>query len=139
MDSLLGEDMEFDVVTRPAPEITAEVTTTLEELIKKRIRDGDFDDVEPRQELPAANFRPAAELDQEKSKLALGDVYEKDYLQAMNKTPTEATAKLTKEHEEIRALMVALDHQLNALSNFNYVRPVFIHPLPCLPVFLVES
>ena len=92
LDSMLQEDVEFDVTTRPAPEITEETTQTLEDMIMQRVRDEAFDDVE-RKDDPRnlAAYRPAdtIELDGEKSKQGLGDVYADEFAkQASGKTAT---------------------------------------------------
>lgn len=44
--SLLEKPLEFDFVGQLPPPITEEVTQSLEETIKQRIRDENFDDVE---------------------------------------------------------------------------------------------
>ena len=45
-------DVDVNYVARAAPTVTAETTGTLEEMIRRRIRDEDYDDVERR--LPPA-------------------------------------------------------------------------------------
>nr|5O9E_B Chain B, Putative U3 small nucleolar ribonucleoprotein protein [Thermochaetoides thermophila DSM 1495] len=45
VNSLLGEDMEFDHVGKPVPVVTEEVSESIEELIKRRILAGEFDEV----------------------------------------------------------------------------------------------
>jgi U3 small nucleolar ribonucleoprotein component len=62
-----------------APVITMESTAELEKMIKKRIVEGSFDDV-IRIKDTTEDFKPKpkVELDHEKSKLSLSEVYEKE-------------------------------------------------------------
>lgn len=123
-DSLLQEDLDFEVTSRPAPEITEESTKTLEQVVIQRIKDQAFDDVQRKEDpknLPAYKPPAVGELDQQKSKKGLGDVYGDDY--ARKSDPTKSTAAeeaLGKDHEEINELFKALHAQLNALTNFHY-------------------
>ena len=107
-----------------APEITEESTQTLEQVIIQRIKDQAFDDVQRKEDpknLPAYKPPAVGELDQQKSKKGLGDIYGDDY--ARKSDPTKSTAAeeaLGKDHEEINELFKALHAQLNALTNFHY-------------------
>ena len=68
-----------------APVITEETTASIETIIKQRILDQAWDDVErkikPKEE--AFEFKKRITLDQEKSKLSLGEIYEQEYLKKM--------------------------------------------------------
>lgn len=116
-----GAEIQVDYLSRPAPAITEEVTRSLEDRIKQRILDGDYDDVE--RKLPMekdADYRPKAELSMEKSKVGLGEEYAQAYEQQVMGHASESETALSKEHEELHNMFTALCHKLDSLSNFHY-------------------
>ncbi len=130
-DSLLEEYLDFDHTTRQKPVTSTETTADLEKMIKQRIKDKAFDDVE-RKLKPVEmkyEFRKQIALDHEKSKLGLSEVYEQDYLKQQEKQTLGETAGLdggdtnalpNKKHDEIRKMMQSLFIKLDALSNFHF-------------------
>lgn len=67
MNSALEVDLDFERAVRPPPQPTEEVTASIEDLIRKRIADHNFDDV-PRAALPAPEKRRKTfELSDQKS------------------------------------------------------------------------
>ena len=80
-DSLLTKSMDFEVGLRPPPIPDREFTDKLEKMIKQRIIDDIFDDpikkdfINLNEEKKAEN-----DLDFEKSKKGLGEIYEEKYL-----------------------------------------------------------
>ncbi|EST05324.1 Mpp10 protein [Kalmanozyma brasiliensis GHG001] len=127
-DSLLEQDLEFERAAKVTPQVTEEMTESIEDLIKRRILDRNFDDVIRRREMEALPFLPSRllELSDSKSAKSLAELYEEEY-QAARGTEgedgapvAEADAKLAKEHEEITTLYDDIFNKLDALSNAHF-------------------
>ena len=131
VNSLLEGTPEFEMASKQAPTITVEHTASLEEIIKKRILDEDWDDVVPR-ELPDVGWHKkrgeVPEVSQEKSKLGLGELYEREYLKKAVGYDVDATEKQTEEEkakDEMKQLFANLCSKLDALSNYHFApRPI---------------
>lgn len=119
-DSLLEEFVVFDHATKTAPVVTVEKTEELEDMIKRRISEQSWDDVVRKREQDLEDLAPKRlpELDHEKSKVGLGDLYEQEYLKQIGAVEEEDKAK--ESHQEIRLLFAKLCHKLDALANFHY-------------------
>lgn len=131
------EDLEFEHGMRAVPVITEAFTARLEDRIKQRILDKNFDDVQRRSAMTNAdtlvNTKRDAALDSEKSKFSLMDLYEKEYMDKMQladeaRGEAAAAEPLTEiERDELRAINMwkRLSQHLDALSNFFYTpKPV---------------
>ncbi|XP_038072485.1 U3 small nucleolar ribonucleoprotein protein MPP10-like [Patiria miniata] len=125
-NSLLEENVDFEVTSKPAPVITEETTQALEDIIHQRVLDHAWDDVERKQRQIEApyEFKKRITLDQEKSKQSLAEIYEQEYLK---QSEQEKEEEENPAHAEIKTTMDALFVKLDALSNFHYM------PKPVLP------
>ncbi|KAI0233637.1 U3 small nucleolar ribonucleoprotein MPP10 [Lamellibrachia satsuma] len=132
-NSLLQEDLDFEHTTRPAPAITEETTMKLEDLIKQRVKDQAWDDVERKvkQVDTPFEYKKRVVLDQEKSKLSLGEVYEAEFLKQTEAEDMEV--RDDPQHAEIKKMMDSLFVKLDALSNFHYT------PKPAAPEIKIVS
>ena len=130
-NSLLEMTPEFEFATKQAPIITQEHTESIEEMIKRRVIEEDWDDVVPR-ELPDIGLDKRngelPEVSQEKSKLSLGELYEREYLKKATGYDKDTVEKETEEEKarsEMRALFANICSKLDALSNYHFApRPV---------------
>lgn len=117
-NSLLEEHLQFDHISKPAPLITEETTQKIEEIIKQRVKNSNWDDVERRikpLEQPF-EYKKRISIDHQKNKSSLAEVYEQEYLKSNQQKANEENP----EHQEIKKLMKNLFVQLDAYSNFNF-------------------
>ncbi|KAK9823286.1 hypothetical protein WJX72_001624 [[Myrmecia] bisecta] len=123
INSVLEMDLDFERSVKPPPQPTEEATASLEELIRKRVTDHQFDDP-PRMVAPPTDKRKTVlELDDKKSAKGLGELYEEEFVQKT--TGSVAEDKDERVRAEARALMKALSAKLDALSHFHYApKPV---------------
>lgn len=122
-DSLLEEDLEFERTAKTTPSLTQEDSEALEDMIKRRIRERQFDDVIRQRDLDALPFAPSKmlELSDAKSSKSLAELYEDEYQAARGDAPqAESDVKLANEHAAIASDMEALLNKLDALSNAHY-------------------
>lgn len=120
-NSLLEEIVDFDLTSRPPPIITEQTTVTLEDIIKRRIKDKVWDDV-VKKDKPiddSLTYRKPEILDHSKSKMSLAQVYEAEYLKQKHGTEEE-DSKEPENHKQIREAMNTLFAKLDALSHYHY-------------------
>ncbi|KAI0078906.1 Mpp10 protein [Panus rudis PR-1116 ss-1] len=123
-NALLEEDLEFERVMKAVPVITEETVQGLEERIKQRILDNQFDDVVRKRPVDDKPFLPSRilELQDTKSKQSLAEIYEEEYFaaQAGGLAGEDRDGKLKKEHAEIERLWENICSKLDALSNAHF-------------------
>ncbi|XP_020978261.1 U3 small nucleolar ribonucleoprotein protein MPP10 isoform X2 [Arachis ipaensis] len=123
-NSALEVDLDFEHNVRPAPVITEEVTASIEDMIKKRITEGNFNDVQKAPKLPSKVPREVKELDDNKSKKGLAEIYEQEYVE--KEDPTSAPLSFRDEQkQQASVLFKKLGLKLDALAHFSFApKPV---------------
>jgi len=127
LNSLLEEDLDFERTGKPVPVITAEVSESIEELIKRRILAHDFQDIIRRRPDDLATGSAARrgkldfQLEDGKSKKGLAEEYEEEHLRRTDPNFVDAKdEKAKKEGKEIEALWKNLSSDLDSLSSWNF-------------------
>eukprot|EP01147_Barroeca_monosierra_P000717 gene717-4010_t len=121
-NSLLEEFVEYEHLTAPPPIMTEETSHNLEEIIKQRIIDNIFDDVERRFDESMRIEAQKPEVSQEKSKLSLAEVYEQEFIETSHGAITSAAERrVQQQRNEVKQLMMTIEDELNALTNAHYV------------------
>eukprot|EP00727_Mastigamoeba_balamuthi_P014416 m51a1_g96 putative U3 small nucleolar ribonucleoprotein protein (640) ;mRNA; f:298831-301069 len=125
-NSLLEAVVEFDTAAKPAPVITKETTTALNEIIMKRIADASWDDVERKVEVESVRptKRMVEHLDATRDQRAgLAEQYEEEYKKKIAAAAPSTTAepeKLTPEQKEVSDEFKRICRKLDALAHFHF-------------------
>ncbi|APA12553.1 hypothetical protein SS1G_03815 [Sclerotinia sclerotiorum 1980 UF-70] len=136
MNSLLEEDLDFERTGKPVPVITAEVSESIEELIKRRILAQEFDEVirrRPDSLTPANTRRGLFELDDSKNQQSLAEIYEEEHIKNTNPDTyiSKSDEKVQAQEKEIENLWKDVCAKLDALSSWHY------KPKPAAPSLTV--
>jgi U3 small nucleolar RNA-associated protein MPP10 len=123
-NSLLGISADIERSSKPAPVISQEFTTSLEDMILKRVNEDRFDDVQPKKERDSRNVAAsgeAPELSQEKNRQGLGEIYAEEFLaKSLNSQPEVVSKKLDAARQEALGLYQKISMQLDGLSHFYF-------------------
>ncbi|KAF5102328.1 hypothetical protein D0Z03_000448 [Geotrichum reessii] len=123
-NSLLEADLDFERSAKPVPVITKETTETLEDMIRRRIKTYDFDDLPRRVPDSLPEFKPSklAEVQETKSTKGLGELYEEEYIRKENPDAyvSAEAEKQSEAHKEIKNLWSDLSRKLDTLSSWTY-------------------
>ncbi|GJY27714.1 U3 small nucleolar ribonucleoprotein protein MPP10, partial [Tanacetum coccineum] len=92
---------------------------SIEDLIKKRISEGQFDDAERASSLPSKAPREMKELDENQSKKGLGEIYADEYAQKTGLV-SQALTFSDEQKKEASLLFKKLCLKLDALSHFHF-------------------
>ncbi|KAI3645482.1 hypothetical protein MP228_008410 [Amoeboaphelidium protococcarum] len=144
-NSLLEHQLEFDHGSKPVPIITDDFTSTIESMIKQRIKDAVFDDVERKYELPPSAQNGAAdrhgrkrerlEIDDNQNAQSLSQMYENEYQEARAAAELNGQSDVIRlakedmlsqsnpkpEHLEIKSLFQKLCYNLDSLTQHHFV------------------
>jgi U3 small nucleolar RNA-associated protein MPP10 len=124
LNSLLEEDLDFERTGKPVPVITAEVSESIEDMIKARIIEGRFDELLRRRpdSVNTGVRRGRFELDDSKPQQSLAEIYEEEHLKTIDPSShkDKADERTQKDHDEIVRLWADISSKLDGLSNWHY-------------------
>lgn len=124
LDSLIETELDFERNAKPVPVITDESTQTLEDMIRNRIKNYEFDDLPRRLPDVLPHFRPSktADLQETKSQKSLAKIYEEEHLRKENPDAFKQAddEKVNGAHKEIIDLFNSISRKLDSLSSWNY-------------------
>ena len=136
-DSLLQEELQVDWAGKEREVITAEVNEQIEDVIRRRVSEAQYDDVVRKEkQRTQRTVRDDAELSSERSSKGLAQLYEEEYLErkkredaeaaggAAPKTSSKAAQQRDAQVAEIRSLLSSLLSSLASLSNYSVAAPV---------------
>ncbi|GMM33761.1 rRNA-processing protein [Saccharomycopsis crataegensis] len=125
-DALLDEELEFDRNAKPVPIITKEVTESIEDLIRRRIQNYEFDDLPRRlfSDMENDKFKSTPQVDMDemgkKSQKSLAEIYEDEHYNGVTADSVK-NDELEAKHEEIIALYQSVTYKLDALCSAHYI------------------
>ncbi|OWB61680.1 hypothetical protein B5S29_g2580 [[Candida] boidinii] len=122
-DSLLIEELQFDRTAKPVPVITQEITESIVDIIRRRIKNEQFDELSKRIISELNNFKNSKkiEVSEEKSKKSLSELYEDEYNSNELNDNTVINEELQKQHDEISELYIQLNHKLDSLCSSHFI------------------
>ncbi|KAH7026110.1 U3 small nucleolar ribonucleoprotein complex, subunit Mpp10 [Microdochium trichocladiopsis] len=126
MNSLLEQDLDFEHVGKPVPVITAAVSESIEDMIKRRILSQEFDEVIRRRpgsdEFGQPTRRGLVDVDDSKNKQSLAEIYEEQAVKDSNPDTyvSKSDEKLKKEEKEVEQMWKEVCGKLDALSSWHY-------------------
>ena len=138
-DSLLTTDLQVDSNVKQREVMTRAINESIEEVIRRRVSEGRYDDPVKRTANKAKPYRvkESTDVSSEKSTLGLGQLYEQQFMEekaredaAAGGAAADGTAKQHKSKQqqerdkqvsEIRTLFASLVADLSALSQYSYV------------------
>lgn len=126
-DSLINEDVEFQQGIKVHTKMGADWSLEIEQIIKQRIKDNVFDDVQIRYDDPTSALDGLGKVkDEENNKVStakprfgLAEQYEREY-RALATGVDDANEELQAKYNEISHLFGKVTMALDALSNYHY-------------------
>ncbi|GBG78326.1 hypothetical protein CBR_g26354 [Chara braunii] len=141
-NSALEIEMDFEHARRPPPVITEEVTRSIEDIIKQRIIEHRYDDVQRKAKPVATTPKDVAEVDDSKPQKGLGEVYEEEFMKATGAHGLTKETERDKLKKESSAIFKDLCLKLDAMSHFHFTPKQVTEDMtvrPAVPALAMEE